>query len=475
MIGKSRGAAPTLGKHAIVLGASVAGLLAARVLADFYTTVTVVERDSLDTGLAVRKGVPQGRHTHGLLSRGAQALEELFPGLLDQLEDLGAVVFDGSDLSRLYFCMNGHVAVRAGAAAELKNYNMTRPFLEYHIRRRVSALSNVIFLDDHDILGVCMTASGGATGARVVDRSSGVAAALPADLVVDATGRGSRTSLWLTSFGYETPTEDRVDIDLLYASQLLRLSPGALHETGLIVSPVPGRPTGTAFARCEDDAVFVTAFGMCGRHPPADLQGLYAFIDAMVPTATMAVLRAAEPIGTVAQHRFPSSRWRRYDKLRRFPEGLLVVGDAVCSFNPIYGQGMTVAAVEALVLRDCLFKGAYHLPCRFFRAAAKSIGQAWQLATGGDLGLPEVQGTPPLATRLLNGYIDRVLLAAETDVMVFGQFVKVAWLVDSPVKLLQPSIVRRVFQARGGSRNQTGSALVLGEELPDGVGGIQRR
>jgi 2-polyprenyl-6-methoxyphenol hydroxylase-like FAD-dependent oxidoreductase len=132
---------------------------------------------------------------------------------------------------------------------------------------------------------------------------------------------------------------------------------------------------------------------------------------------------------------------------------LLVVGDAVCSFNPIYGQGMTVAALEAMVLRDCLSRGTDDLPRRFFRAAAQPIGQAWQLAVGGDLSLPEVAGTPPLATRLLNGYIDRVLTAAEHDATVFEQFAKVAWLVDSPTKLLRPSMIRRAAVAHRRKRN----------------------
>jgi hypothetical protein len=127
----------TIGEHAIVLGASMSGWLAARVLSDFYATVTVVERDTLDDTAMVRRGVPQGRHTHGLLMRGTQALEELFPGILDELVDDSAAVFDGTDLSKLYFCMSGHVAVRTGAAKELKMHNATRPFLECHVRRRV--------------------------------------------------------------------------------------------------------------------------------------------------------------------------------------------------------------------------------------------------------------------------------------------------------------------------------------------------
>jgi 2-polyprenyl-6-methoxyphenol hydroxylase-like FAD-dependent oxidoreductase len=444
----------TTGEHAIVLGASMAGLLAARVLSDFYTRVTVVERDTLGDTAAVRRGVPQGRHIHALLMRGAQALDELLPGFLDELVDDGAAVFDGTDLSRLYFCMGGHVAVRTGAARELRVYNATRPFLECHVLRRVRAIPNVTLLDDHDVVDVRMAASGRVTGARVVSRNNLVESSMEADLIVDATGRGSRTPALLSRVGYDPPTEDAVAIDLMYASQLLRMPGNALHETGFIVSPVPGRPTGVAISKCENDTLFFTVFGMAGNHPPADLSGMCAFAEGFTPAHALTAVGSAEPVGQVAQHRFPSSRWRRYDKARRLPEGLLVVGDAVCSFNPIYGQGMTVAALEALVLRDCLSRGADDLSRRFFRAAARPIGQAWQLAIGGDLSLPEIKGTAPLATRLLNGYIDRALIAAQYDAEVFAQFAKVGWLVDSPVKLLRPSMVRRVAVAHRRKRQR---------------------
>jgi 2-polyprenyl-6-methoxyphenol hydroxylase-like FAD-dependent oxidoreductase len=451
-----------IGEHAIVLGASMAGLLAARVLSEFYATVTVVERDTLGDSAVVRRGVPQGRHIHGLLMRGARAVEELFPGLLDELADDGAAVFDGTDLSKLYFCMGGHVAVRTGAAKEITIYNATRPFLECHVRRRVRAVPNVTFLDDHDVIDVCL-AGARVTGARVVSRSSRVESTMKADLVVDATGRGARTPALLKRLGYDPPVEDEVVLNLMYASQLLRLPGDALHESGLIIAPVPGRPTGMALSKCENDTVFFTVFGMAGNDPPADLSGMCAFAEGFAPAHVLAAVRSAEPVGQAAQHRFPSSRWRRYDKARRLPEGLLVVGDALCSFNPIYAQGMTVAAMEALVLRDCLSRGADDLARRFFRAAARPIAQAWQLAVGGDLSLPEIEGTPPLATRLLNGYIDRVLIAAGHDAEVFEQFVKVAWLVDSPAKLVRPGMIRRVLARSGITRR---GEMPLGRAVP---------
>lgn len=440
---------PKLDEHAVVLGASMAGLVAARALAEFFETVTVVERDALSDGADHRRGVPQGRQAHGLLLRGAQALEELFPGILEELVAAGAPSFDYRDLSKLHFNMGGHLAVQSGSLEGLRAYTPSRPFLESHIRRRVRAIPNIAFVDNHDVVDVTSnTSRDRITGARIVSRHSRSESELSADLVVDATGRGARTPAMLERLGYARPAEDDVVIHLMYASQLLRMPPESLHELGGIVAPVPGRPTGMAILRYEHDTMMFAVFGMAGNDPPAGCSAMCAFAEHFAPAHLLAAIRAAEPLGETAQHRFPSSRWRRYDKTRLLPEGLLVVGDAVCSFNPIYGQGMTVAALEALALRRCLSRGTTDLPRRFFRATAKPIGQAWQLAAGGDLSLPEIEGTPPLSTRLLTGYMDRLLTAAEYDTAAFEQFLKVAWLVDAPVRLLRPSMMWRAASAK---------------------------
>jgi 2-polyprenyl-6-methoxyphenol hydroxylase-like FAD-dependent oxidoreductase len=208
----------------------------------------------------------------------------------------------------------------------------------------------------------------------------------------------------LERLGYGRPAEDEVVIHLTYASQLLRMPPESLHECAGLVAPVPGRPTGMAILRYEHDTLMFAVFGMAGNDPPVGCSAMCDFAEQFAPAHLLAAIRAAEPLGETAQHRFPSSRWRRYDKARLLPEGLLVVGDAVCSFNPIYGQGMTVAALEALALRNCLSRGTKNLPPRFFRATAKPIGQAWQLAAGGDLSLPEIQGTPGCSTGTWTDY-----------------------------------------------------------------------
>jgi hypothetical protein len=258
-----------LGEHAVVLGASMAGLVAARALAEFFETVTVVERDTLSDAADHRRGVPQGRQAQGLIMRGAQALEELFPGILDELVGAGAPSIDYRDLSKLHFNMGGHLAVQSGSAEGLRAYTPSRPFLESHTRRRVRAIPNIAFLDNHDVVDVTSnTSRDRITGARIVSRHSHSESELSADLVVDATGRGARTPAMLERLGYARPAEDDVVIHLTYASQLLRMPPESLHECAGIVAPVPGRPTGMAILRYEHDTVMFAVFGMAGNDPP---------------------------------------------------------------------------------------------------------------------------------------------------------------------------------------------------------------
>ena len=459
-----------IGGHAVVLGASMAGLLAARTLADFYENVTIVERDMLPEAAANRRGVPQGRHVHGLLARGAQALEEMFPGVLDELARDGARLFDGRDLSALYYNINGHQMVRTGSASSFTAYAASRPFLEYHVRRRVSALPNVTLLEDHDVAGLTSTSDHGRiTGVRTVDRCSRDESVLAADLVVDATGRGSRMPVWLDELGYGRPVEDHVVVHLSYSTQWLRMPAEALHEMAVLIGVLPGRPTGMGMLGCEKNMWLFTLMGMAGGQPPCTRAEMFDWAEDFAPPHVLDAVRAAEPIGDVARHRFPSSQWRRYDKMRRFPDGLLVTGDAICSFNPIYAQGMTVAALETLALRDCLARGTSDLAPRFFRAAAKPIRQAWQLSAGGDLALPEISGEQSVATRLFNGYVDRILTAAEYDAAAMDQFSRVTALVDPAVRLLRPAMIWRAAAANYRRPRYIASAQAMWPSKPRDV------
>jgi 2-polyprenyl-6-methoxyphenol hydroxylase-like FAD-dependent oxidoreductase len=232
-----------------------------------------------------------------------------------------------------------------------------------------------------------------------------------------------------------------------YVSQTLRIPAATVTEKLTLVGPVPGRPTGLFMVGYEDDIWIFTVFGLSGRQPPHDLTGMLAFARDYAPAHVVAAVRAAQPVTAVVQHRLPSSQWRRYDKMKRFPDGLLVTGDAMCSFNPIYGQGMSVAAMDALALQKSLRDGVGDLPRRYFRAAAKSIGVAWAMAAGSDLAFPDVEGRRTPATRLTRHFSEWVLTACETDVVVLRQFTRVSGLLDPPVRFVHPAFLARVARA----------------------------
>jgi 2-polyprenyl-6-methoxyphenol hydroxylase-like FAD-dependent oxidoreductase len=461
----------SLGDHAVVLGASMGGLLAARVLADSYRTVTIVERDVLPNEPVNRRGVPQGRHVHALLARGSQVLDGLFPGLLSEIVDHGATVFDGTDPAEGYVCVGGHLLMRQGPPKDpMPLFLPSRALLEHLVRQRVRNIPSVTTLEAHDVVDFTSTSrQDRVTGVRVRAHNGGAENALAAELVVDATGRGSRTPAFLEHLGYARPVQDHIDVRLTYTSQPLRLQPGALQERIVIIGPAPARLTGMALLRYENDTWIFTAIGMAGREAPTEPTEMRAFVQDFAPAQVSAALRHAEPLGPVARHRMPSSQWRRYEQMQRFPAGLLVVGDAICSFNPIYGQGMTVAALEAEVLRHCLQYGTAGLARRFFRAAAKPIGVAWQLAAGGDLNLPDIAG--PLSLRVANRYVDRLLHTAESEMVVAEQFSRVTGLVDPPGRLLRPKIFLRVVSA-GRRRRSMVPRRAGGQDVGTVVGDV---
>jgi 2-polyprenyl-6-methoxyphenol hydroxylase-like FAD-dependent oxidoreductase len=433
-----------IGDRAVVLGASMAGLLAARVLADSYGQVTVIDRDQLPHTSTQRRGVPHGRHLHALLARGQQALEELFPGLTAELVADGVPVGDPLGSGRWY--LNGHLLRQAPTG--MVALCASRPFLEGHVRARVRALPNVRFLDACDIVGLATTPDGRrVTGVRMLRRVDGGAEeVLAADLVVDATGRGSRTPLWLEALSYARPETEQVRIGLGYATRTYSLPPDALGgDLGVLQAPTPEHPRGAAFLRLEGDRWMVTLVGILGDHPPTDPDGFLAFARSLRFPDIYQAIRDGEPLDDPVPFRFPASVRHRYERLDRFPDGLLVVGDAVCSFNPIYGQGMSVAAVEALALGRHLQRGTTPQPHHWFRDLARVVDVPWDIAVGGDLVFPGVQGRRTAKVRLVNAYLARLHAAAAHDASLAGAFMRVAGLVAPPQSLLRPVIALRVL------------------------------
>jgi 2-polyprenyl-6-methoxyphenol hydroxylase-like FAD-dependent oxidoreductase len=434
-----------IGERAVVLGASMAGLLAAQVLTDSYRQVTVIDRDQLPETSMHRRGVPHGRHLHALAARGQQALEELFPGFTEELVAHGAPAGDMLADTRLFF--SGHRLRRAHTGLGL--LCASRPVLEGRARARVRALPNVRFVDRCDVVGLATTPDRRrVTGARLLRRADGSAEeVLGADLVVDATGRGARTPTWLEALGYPRPPTAQVRVGLGYATRIYRLPPDALGgDLAVLQAATPRHPRAGALQVLEGDRWMVTLAGILGDHPPTDPGGFLDFARSLRFPDIYQAVRDAEPLDDPVAFRFPASVRHRYEKLDRFPDGLLVMGDAVCSFNPIYGQGMSVAALESLSLRRHLEHGAAPRPRRWFRELARVVDVPWDIAAGGDLVFPGVQGRRTAKVRLVSAYLARLHAAAAHDADLASAFLRVAGLVAPPGSLLRPGVAVRVLR-----------------------------
>lgn len=430
-----------VGDRALVLGGSMAGLLAARVLAEAFAEVVIVDRDRLTGVRAPRRGVPHGAHAHGLLARGQQILEELFPGFTD---DVIAAGLGTADLGELRWFFHGRrlQPARTGLICIIA----ARPELECQVRQRVATLTNVTFIEECAIAGLLSTPDRTRISGARVRRQDLPEEELEADLVVDATGRGSRTPAWLEELGYGRPHEDRVKIDLSYASRRYRLPDDAVlgGDAAIIPAVSPALPRGGFFLDIGHGQYMVSLCGALGDHPPADSDAFTDWSKTLSVPDIHDVVQAAHPLDDPVTFRFPTSVRRRYEKLDRFPERLLVMGDAAASFSPIYAQGMTVAAQESLILRDQLRHGLPR-PRPFHKAIARVIKPAWDISAGGDLTHPAAQGRRTPKIRIVNAYITRLQLAAAQDGRVTEAFMRVSGLVDPPPTLMRPGLALRVL------------------------------
>jgi 2-polyprenyl-6-methoxyphenol hydroxylase-like FAD-dependent oxidoreductase len=435
----------TVGEHAVILGGSMAGLLAARVLSEFYGDVTIVDRDKLITASSTRRGVPQGFHAHALLARGKQILDELFPEIADEMVAAGMPMLD---MGEMHWYLNG-MRLR-NAHTGLVAVSLTRPALEKLVRGRVAAIPNVHILEEHDILGLTATAGGQTvTGAQVKRHGTDEAPTrLTADLVVDATGRGSRSAGWLAELGYEPPAEDRIKIDLAYTTCEFMLPSRPLENDLSIISlGTPMYPGGAFFGRVRGDRHHLSLTSMLGNHPSTDTAGVKEFARSLPVPRIYDAIRDIEPAAGPAMIRVPASVRRRYEWLARFPARFLIVGDSVCSFNPVYGQGMTVAALEALALREHLRDGSVPRASQFFRDIAAVIDTPWAMAASSDLSWPGVEGPRTAEGGEANEYMGQVMAGMLHDGEITNAFMRVAGLIDPPEALLRPSVRLRVERA----------------------------
>lgn len=431
--------------RAVVLGGSLAGLFAARVLSDAYDEVLIVDRDVIVGVGEPRRGCPQSRHISGLLTGGQRAMEKLYPGITEELFADGVPRGDLAGTVRWYF--NGKRLKQQNA--DMLCVGASRPMLERHVRERTEALGNVRFLERHTVLGLETTADKTrVTGARVqsLDTNSGEEV-VAADLVVDATGRGSRTPVWLQEMGYPEVPEERKKIGLGYVSQHYRVKWDP-YGGDLSINPVasPAHPRGAIFAKTDGDRIEMTTYGILGDHPPTDQAGLYAWLDSLGIGEISDALRDAEPLEPPVAFRFPTTLRRHYENMDRFPYGLLVTGDAVCCFNPVYAGGMTVAAKSAFVIRSYLHTGADPDPLQYFRELARDVIDApWEMTNVVDLSFPGVEGERTLQVRMAQKYLAKVQAAATRDGKVTAAYMRSAGQIDSPDELMRPRMILRVL------------------------------
>jgi 2-polyprenyl-6-methoxyphenol hydroxylase-like FAD-dependent oxidoreductase len=431
--------------RAVVMGGSMAGLLAARVLADHAAEVLLVERDVLPVEPAHRKGVPQSKHTHVLLGAGRRTLERFFPGLTSELTTRGAL--QGDPMGEVLRYLGGGRHCRG--TSELRSLYASRPMLEAYVRGRLRAMPNVSILERRDIRGLTTSADGGRiTG--VAMEQDGTASTLEADLIVDATGRGSRSPQWLAQAGFDRPEEEFVECHATYASRHYRAEPGLLDDLkSVLVAPSPGSLRGAVLARQEGDRWILTLIGLLDHRPPTDDAGFRAYARELPSKEIVELVDRATPLDDAVPASYPCNQRRRYDRMTRFPEGYVVLGDAICSFNPMYGQGMSVAALECAALADTLAEsGDGNLGPRFFRRAAPVLEAPWMLAAGNDLRLMQPDAPVGRATRFVRWYMDRLHRAARTDMTVAKAFLLVTGLVEPPSSLFKPALALRVFGTR---------------------------
>jgi 2-polyprenyl-6-methoxyphenol hydroxylase-like FAD-dependent oxidoreductase len=441
--------------HAVVIGGSLAGLCAARALADHVDQVTVVDRDRFPDRPQVRKGVPQAHHLHVLITAGQRALERLFPGFLAELREAGAIpVAAPTDI--LYLTPSGW---RERFPATHTLVGASRELIDWTARKRLLADERIRFLPAHEAVGLIPGEGGDAVaGVELRPRDASDNVRLAADLVVDASGRGSRTPEWLENLGYGRPDVSRVDAGLGYASRRYVLRDGAADgwKNILILPQPPMSSRGAVLYPIENGRWMLTLGGLGDDRPPTDEDGFLAFARDQRTPLLYEAIRDAKPDSPIHGFLQTANHRHHYETMTRWPRGFVVVGDAACCFNPVYGQGMSVAAQAAIVLGDLLRARPGGFGREAQVAVARCSAAAWLIATGADLRFPGTVGERPgRGGRLSHWYLDRASDVANRDPYVCRVLTDVFHLVEPPTALMRPGVALRVLRGRPGPALQT--------------------
>ncbi len=461
------GEKPSSGRHVVVIGSGIGGLLAAKVLCEYFDRVTVVDRDRFPDAPDHRGGVPQSRHAHGLLPLGQSIIFKLFPGIEDELRAGGATVDRGVFPVRVV-SPAGLLPMRPSPDDVLMT---SRILLEWHLRRYLAAHPRLCFIPEAEVVGLASdvpgsrAALGRVTGVQVRYRNGTGAGVLEANLVVDASGRGSKAPEWLSGLGYGEVTEEVVSSQLGYASRFYAKPDRFPSEwLGLIINGrPPHNPRAGLVLAIENGGWHVTLGGFAGAEPPTDEAGFRQWARDLPDPSVYEAIRVARPLTPIRGWRTPTNRLRHFERLTSWPAGFVVTGDAVCALNPIYGQGMTVSAMDALVLRKCL--AAHSGGARagfertFQRRLAKNVAMPWLVASSEDLRWPGVQlrgARLPRGMSLVQRYIDRVMRAAMQDLYLSEKYLNMILMTAHPLTLFTPGVLARLARNALIGRTRTG-------------------
>jgi 2-polyprenyl-6-methoxyphenol hydroxylase-like FAD-dependent oxidoreductase len=373
----------------------------------------------------------------------------ILPGFLAELHSAGALVLDDANMSRIYVRNGRYTFNRTDPVADpaaLTTFLASRPFVEFHLRRRIEMHTNVTFLENHDVGELLGGQPGRINGVRVSDRATGEPATVHAELVVDATGRGSRTPLLLEQRGYSRPPQRTFATDGVYYSQQLTIPEhDAFPERMLLVLPKGSARRGGLIAQ-EHDTWTLTIAGRTAEMPtaPTALADMLTLAAEFVPRHILPALQTAHAISNVSTYRYPGGVWRRYDQMADHPEGLVALGDALCCLDPIKGQGMTLAGLHALTLRKHLDHANPISPQQFYRDVAAHTAPVWRMNQPSQRHTT-AHGKSALAQRAVRWGSRKMLEAAHHDIVVTERLMRVTNLVDPPQRLLEPPLLARVL------------------------------
>ncbi|WP_026734272.1 FAD-dependent oxidoreductase [Fischerella sp. PCC 9605] len=441
-------------KKAVVIGGSIAGLLAARVLAEHCDSVIIVERDRLPLQPQMRKGVPQSAQPHVLLVRGYRILEELFPSIGSQLSAAGALTLDW--MREFHFFTQGRWSKNAVVSSEIVSLTCSRPLLEWAIRQHLAEFSQVQFVEQHRAIALLTNPSQTqVTGVKLQSLAGEGLKELSSDLIIDASGRRSHAPQWLENIGFTPPPETIVNPFLGYATRRYKQPEDFAEDWKvMLITQEPPKNTRLGYLAKIEGGEWIATLGGYGRDfPPLENEGFLAFARSLSSPRFYETIKDAEPVSPVYAHRATANRLRHYEKIN-MPVGFVVLGDAVCALCPVYGQGMTVSALSAMLLKDWLSDTELQ-PSRFQKNLAKSNSFHWMLATTQDSRFLTTLGRkePSWANKLLVWYNQTLIESSNVDTELRTLFVEITHLLKSPLTFYHPQVVFRVLTQKKISSN----------------------